>query len=548
MVTPRAIVLAAGVGLVASGAAFAAAPARAADAPAISAAASARCAAAVAEARAWRRAHEREILAEFATLLAIPNVANDSANIERNAAVLVPMLEKRGLKVRVLRLAGAPPMVIGDLAAGGGTAAGAKLGAPRTLAFYAHYDGQPCDTASWNGLPWTPVLRATNGHELPLAASGAVDPEARLFARSAGDDKAPIIAMLVALDALRANKRALAFNLRLVFEGEEEAGSPHMAEYLAKYPDVLRPDAWIICDGPVHQSGRMELAFGARGMISVDMTVYGPVKGLHDGHYGNWVPNPIVRLTHLIDSMRDEDGRILIAGFDDDVKPTTPAELAALHAVPDVETALKSEFAISGTEGRGRPLNETLMAPALNVRGIQSGRVGERATNTIQTEATASIDFRLVPVQTPEAVRAKVERHLAGLGYTIVDHAPDTATREAHDKLVRLVWGPGYPAARTPLDLPLSREITALLTAAGHEPVRLPTLGGSVPMYLFQRAGSGAARAASDAHGASSDTPVLILPIANHDDNQHAANENLRIGNLWDGVEVFAGVWSGAER
>jgi acetylornithine deacetylase/succinyl-diaminopimelate desuccinylase-like protein len=339
--------------------------------------------------------------------------------------------------------------------------------------------------------------------------------------------------MLVALDALRANKRAPAFNLRLLFEGEEEAGSPHLAEYFALHPELLRPDAWIICDGPVHQSGRMELAFGARGTVCVDMTVYGPVKGLHDGHYGNWVPNPIVRLTHLIDSMRDEDGRILIAGFGDDVLPPSPAELAAIEVVPDVEADLKREFAIGGTEGSGRPLNELLMRPALNVRGIQSGNVGERATNTIQTEALASIDFRLVPAQTPESVRAKVERHIAALGYTIVDHTPDAATRQAHDKLVKLAWCPGYPAARTSLDLPLSREIAALLTAAGHEPVLLPTLGGSVPMYLFQQPRG---------------TPTLILPIANHDDNQHAPNENLRLRNLWDGIEVFAGVWMGAGR
>jgi acetylornithine deacetylase/succinyl-diaminopimelate desuccinylase-like protein len=502
-----------------------AAPARTPETPApaqpLSSAAATRCAQAVAEARTWRQQHEREILAEFVTLLAIPNVANDGANIERNATAIAAMLERRGLKARVLRLEGAPPVVVGDLPA---------RGAARTIAFYAHYDGQPADTARWNGLPWTPVLRGADGAELPIAAGAPLDPESRLYARSSGDDKAPIIAMLVALDAMRANRRAPAFNLRLVFEGEEEAGSPHLSDYLARYPDVLRPDAWIICDGPVHQSGRMELAFGARGTVGVDLTVYGPVKGLHDGHYGNWAPNPIVRLTHLIDSMRDEEGRILIAGFGEEARPPSRAELAALAAVPDIEVQLKREFAIGGTEGAGKPLNELLMRPALNVRGIQSGSVGERATNTIQTEARASIDFRLVPVQTPESVRAQVERHIAAQGYTIVDHAPDAATRMAHDKLVMVEWGPGYPSARTPLDLPLSREIAGLLTAAGHEPVLLPTLGGSVPMYLFQQPRS---------------TPTLILPIANHDDNQHAPNENLRLKNLWDGIEVFAGVWAG---
>ena len=112
-------------------------------------------------------------------------------------------------------------------------------------------------------------------------------------------------------------------NLRFVFEGEEEAGSPHLAKFLEKYPKLFRPDAWIFCDGPVHQSRRMQLFFGARGTVDLELTVYGPIKGLHDGHYGNWVPNPIAKLTYLLDSMRDEEGRILIKGFYDDVKPPT---------------------------------------------------------------------------------------------------------------------------------------------------------------------------------------------------------------------------------
>src|SRR5262249_45788321 len=174
-----------------------------------------------AEARAWRAGHEREILAEFEALLALPNVASDSAGIERNAAAIRGMLERRGCAVRLLRLPGAPPLVVGDV--------GARKGA-RTIGFYAHYDGQPADTASWKGLPWTPVLRDPRARA--TLGDGPLDPESRLYARSAGDDKAPIVAMLAALDALRAKRRTPAFGLRLVFEGEEEAGSPHLGSYL----------------------------------------------------------------------------------------------------------------------------------------------------------------------------------------------------------------------------------------------------------------------------------------------------------------------------
>jgi acetylornithine deacetylase/succinyl-diaminopimelate desuccinylase-like protein len=251
---------------------------------------------------------------------------------------------------------------------------------------------------------------------------------------------------------------------------------------------------------------------------------------LHDGHYGNWVPNPIVRLTHLIDSMRDENGRILIKGFYDDVKSASEAERAAIAKIPDVEADLRREFQIGQTEGEGKHLNELLLQPALNVRGIESGHVGEKTSNTIQTEARASIDFRLVPNETPDSIKPLVERHLEAQGYKIVRETPDAATREQNAKIVRVQWGAGYPPARTSLELPLSREIAALMTAAGHEPVRLPTVGGSIPMYLFQR---------------PNDTPVIGLPIANHDDNQHSNDENLRLQNLWDGIEVYAALFAG---
>lgn len=472
------------------------------------------------ESAKWRAAQEREILREFCDLLAVPNLASDKANIERNAALIEAMLQKRGLTIQLLTLEGAPPIVVGDFLA---------AGAQRTIAFYAHYDGQPVDPAKWKSEPWKPVMRDLAGKEIDWQKAKAIDPEWRLYARSAGDDKAPIVAMLAALDALQASGVKPAVNLRFVFEGEEEAGSPHLAQYLEKYPKLLRPDAWVLCDGPVHQSRKAELFFGARGVIDLELTVYGPIKGLHDGHYGNWVPNPIVRLTHLIDSMRDETGRILIKGFYDEVKPAGEAERAALAKIPDVEADLRREFQIGQTEGEGKPLNELLLLPALNVRGIEAGRVGDKASNTIQPEARASIDFRLVPNETPDSIKPLVERHLEAQGYKIVREPPDAATREKNPRIVRVEWGAGYPPARTSLELPLSREIANLMTAAGHEPVRLPTVGGSIPMYLFQQ---------------PNDTPVIGLPIANHDDNQHAADENLRLQNLWDGIEIYAALFA----
>ncbi len=293
--------------------------------------------------RAWRAQHEREILAEFVELLAIPNLAADAPNIERNAEAIRALCEKRGMTVQLLRMEGAPPIVVADLRA---------PDAKRTIAFYAHYDGQPVDPAKWKSEPWTPVMRDAGGKDVDWLTSEKMDPEWRLYARSAGDDKAPIIAMLAALDALRAAKVSPSVNLRFVFEGEEEAGSPHLADYLKKHADALRPDAWILCDGPVHQSRRPVLFFGARGVIDLELTVYGPVKGLHDGHYGNWVANPSVALAHLIASMRDEQGHILIKGFYEAVRAPSAAETTALEKIPNIEAELRKEFQIAGERRR----------------------------------------------------------------------------------------------------------------------------------------------------------------------------------------------------
>ncbi|MGI8890545.1 MAG: M20/M25/M40 family metallo-hydrolase [Chthoniobacterales bacterium] len=164
------------------------------------------------------------------------------------------------------------------------------------------------------------------------------------------------------------------------------------------------------------------------------------------------------------------------------------------------------------------------------MRGIEAGHVGEKASNTIQPEARASIDFRLVPNESPDSIKPLVERHVAEQGYHLVRETPDAAIRMKYPKIARVDWGAGYPPARTSLDLPLSREVADLMTAAGHEPVRLPTVGGSIPMYLFQQ---------------PNDTPVIGLPIANHDDNQHSNDENLRLQNLWDGIEIYAALFAG---
>jgi acetylornithine deacetylase/succinyl-diaminopimelate desuccinylase-like protein len=473
-------------------------------------------------ARVWRTAHEREIVAELTSLLALPNIASDAPDIERNAQAIVTMLARRGIRANVLRIDGVPPLIVADVKA---------PRAKTTIGFYAHYDGQPVDATQWRGDPFVPVLRDAQGND--VASDGKLDPEWRVYARSASDDKASIVGLIAALDALRAANIAPGVDLKFVFEGEEEAGSPNLGRYLAEHAGELAVDAWMICDGPVHQSRRMQVLFGARGTTDVELTVYGPSRALHSGHYGNWAPNPIAMLAELLAGMRDSDGRILIPGYYDDVRPLTEVEKQALARAPNPDEQLRAELALGRTEGGGKRLNELVLLPAINLRGFVAGHVGAQASNTIATDASASIDFRLVPDETPESIRARVEQFITSKGWFIVRDTPDAATRAAHPRVVKLAWGAGYPPARTPMDLPLSRRVLEVVEAArGEAPAALPTIGGSVPMYLFQGA----------AH-----KPAIVIPIANHDNNQHAANENLRLQNLWDGIEVYAALFAGLQ-
>src|SRR5258708_24673564 len=174
------------------------------------------------------------------------------------------------------------------------------------------------------------------------------------------------------LDALKTAKIPLKQNVKFVFEGEEEAGSRHLDKILAANKDLLKADAWLICDGPVHQSRRQQIVFGARGVETVDVTVYGPKRELHSGHYGNWAPNPAMMLARLLASMKDDDGRVLVEHFYDGIEPLGPSERSAIARAPDVDSQLKQELGLARTDRDARKLMSLINEPSLNVRGLQS--------------------------------------------------------------------------------------------------------------------------------------------------------------------------------
>lgn len=451
--------------------------------------------------------HEKQIVAELLELLAIPNVAADRPNIRRNAEHLRALLTRHGLKGEILETGG-NPLVYGALD---------TSGAARTVLFYCHYDGQPVDPSKWNQPdPFTPVIRGEGR-------------DARIYARSASDDKSPIVALLAALDALKAAGLAPTANVRVILDGEEEASSPSLVPAIARYRDRLRADVMVILDGPAHSSGRPTLVYGARGVATLDLTVFGPKSGVHSGNYGNWIPNPAMRLSALLATLKDDDGRVRVAGYYDAVAPLTAEERAMLDAVPEDGPRMLETFGVAAPERAYPRLQDALQHPTLNVRGLASAFVGAGARTIVPDRATAAIDLRLVKETPADDLIAKLRRHIEQQGFHLVDGEPDAAARAKYGKLARLtLTGPVMNAFRTPTSDPEARAVLASMTRTfGSPPVQLRTLGGSVPIAPF-----------IEALG----FPALLVPIVNFDNNQHEENENLRLGALFDGIVTIAAV------
>jgi len=478
--------------------------------------------------RSYRMENEERIIRELSEFLSIPNVANDTANIQKNATHLTEMLEARGIETHILPITGRGPVVFGKLI---------SAEAKRTVIFYAHYDGQPVDPSAWtDGAPFEPALRSAaleaGGKRIPFPASGAnsrgaYNDDWRIYARSASDDKSPIVALLAALDALRAKKIPLAVNLKVIFEGEEEAGSPNLQKTLELHKNLLGADLLITADGPVHQSGRPLVFFGNRGDIGISVTVYGPVRALHSGHYGNWAPNPAMELSRLLASMKDKDGRVLISGYYDDATPLGEAEKKALAEMPDNDADLERELGIAMPEGGGKKLVDLIMEPSLNVRGLRSAYVGPQAQNVVPDKAEASLEARLVKGEEPRKKFEQIAAFIEKQGFFVVDHEPTIEERRAHQRIARMIYEGGYRASRTPMDLPMSKAIVDVVKgAAGKDTVVMPSSGGSVPMYIFDDLG----------------LQWVGVPIVNYDNHQHSSDENLRLGHFWRGMEIYGAI------
>jgi acetylornithine deacetylase/succinyl-diaminopimelate desuccinylase-like protein len=473
-----------------------------------------------ADVKAYIRTNDAAIFREFAGLLAIPNVHGDVPNLKKNAEYLREMLARRGMNPEIWETPGAAPTVFGE-----------KLvpGAKRTILFYIHFDGQPVDRARWKQPdPFGPLLRDSSiddGGKILTNVSSLAEfpPNWRIYARGAADDKGPIEAFVSALDAIGG---APSSNIKLILDGEEEGGGTSLAAALRTHRDRLRSDVLVFLDGPQHPSGRPTVYYGARGGTNMEITVYTAKGGMHSGNYGNWMPDANVRLAQLISSMVDPTGKVLIDGFYSDVVPLQADAVKMMDAVPDDSAAMQKLYGVGSTDGAARSLQEGLNLPSFSVHLMKGGELG----GVIPGSATADIAMRLVKENSPQTMQDRVIAHLRKQGYFITDKDPDVATLASHPRIakVRRSARAASGAWRTDPQNPQAIFIAdALHTAWGDRVVQLRTLGGSLPATPFID---------------TLQVPVVGVALANFDDNQHTDDENLRLGNLWDGIETLAAI------
>ncbi|MGI9517888.1 MAG: M20/M25/M40 family metallo-hydrolase [Pirellulaceae bacterium] len=476
----------------------------------------------------YREAHAVptiELLREF---MELPNVSADQADVRRNAEFLVDQFSRRGAQMELLEVPGGNPVVYGEID---------HPQAERTVLIYAHYDGQPVNPGRWQTTqPFVPALYSKSilagGSQIPWPQAGeAIDPEWRIYGRSASDDKAPFVALLTALDALASGDIELTSNIKFFFDGEEEIGSPNMERVLSQHRDKFADvDLWVFCDGPLHQSGQPTLYYGVRGITALEVTLFGANRNLHSGHYGNWAPNPGMQLAQLLASMKDDHGNVLVDGFYDDVLPLSEAEQQSLNAIPAIDDQLRKELGLLETENDNAAYLQRMQLPSFNVRGLECATVGRTARNVVPNTATASIDIRLVKGNHPERMLRLVEQHIERQGYFITRQPPTAAERQQHARIAMVTRKIGYPAARTAMDHPAVQPLVESLTGMidkEQQLLQIPGLGGSLPLYLITE---------------GEQKPLVILPLANYDNNQHAPDENLRLGNFWYGIDAMTAI------
>ena len=464
-----------------------------------------------------------EAISLYREFLSVPNDANIPEQIGSLNSWVQRAFEQRGFTTQPIATDGSPSIYAERL----------SPGASKTVLIYLQADGQPVDPDAWQQPnPYDAVLKeqtADGAWEIISwdAVQGTLNPDWRIFARSASDSKGPMTQFLMAIELLTSVKGNLGYNLKVLIDTEEELGSPNLADAVRAHADWLAADLLLIFDGPPHASNRPTVALGARGIATLTLTTYGPKVAQHSGHYGNFMPNPALGLAQILASMKDADGVVTIEGFYDGVE-LDDATRAILAAVPDDEDEILGSVGLARSDKVAASLQEAIQYPSLNIRGLSSGWTGTSSRTIIPPEAVAEIDMRLVMESDPDRLIGLVREHIEGLGYTVLDHAPSDAERLAHERVVSMTHSVSYGAFRSDPDSPPALMARAgMRHLYGEEPILIRTMGGSIPIApIIEALG----------------LPAATVPTVNIDNNQHSPNENLRVGNFIEGIAILMAV------
>ena len=406
-----------------------------------------------------------------------------------------------------------------------------------TLLIYLQFDGQPVDNSKWDQEnPYKAVLKKRINNEYKIIDWSRLDnitfddikkEDLRIFARSASDAKGPVMMILNALEIMERNNIELEYNLKVIMDFEEEISSPNLADAVKKYSSKLKSDALLIFDGPKHPSNLPTLTFGARGISDITLITYGPIVPQHSGHFGNYAPNPVFRMSEILSSMKDPNGRVTIPGFYDGIE-LDEKTLKILAEVPDDEKKMMNDMQFKKPDNVGKNYQESIQYPSINVRGIESGWVREEVRTIVPSECIAEIDVRLVLESDPIRLHNLIKSHIQELGYYVIDRRPTKDERLKHNKIVTFVSSFDYDAFRTDIESEIGKWLVkSLKKTFGIEPVKKRTSGGSVPISPFVN---------------TLGIPAVTVPTVNQDNNQHSPNENIKIENYITGIETYLGI------
>jgi len=436
--------------------------------------------------------HLDDSLAELSRLCAQPSVSAQMLGIHDCAELVGDMLRRRGFRVEIIATGGSP-VVYGE--ADGDVA---RDGRDKTLLFYNHYDVQPPEPLDlWTTPPFEPTIR-----------------EGKMYARGVSDDKGHIQCRLAALDALKAVRGSYPCRIKFVIEGEEETSSVHLEDFVINNAEKLKADACVWEFGGVNHEGRPVQYLGLRGICYVELRLKTGTLDAHSGLGGSIFPNAAWRLVWALNTLKDQNEHIRIPGFYDNVKPPSARDLELIANLPDDSQDMLTRYGLKGflkgMTGGPTLRREEVFVPTCTICGLTSGYQGPGSKTVLPAQASAKVDFRLVPDQRPKEILEKLRQHLDTEGFSDVE----------------INYLGGEAPGRTDLNHPFVKlTIDAAREAYGEEPVVAPMVGGSGPNFVFL------------------DTlkiPIVTAGVGYPGSQAHAPNENMAIENFVQGVKHTA--------